>query len=262
MRDSDFLELANKVIDDMASEDERAALETALNESMQRRLDFEQLSTVVGILDAVRPVEPPEGLRNRILAAIPAGDEASSRPSLAGRWRGMIDAVGARPKLAVAYAVVTGLVVGIIGFGAIWGTVPSDSANVFGTMSSYLGADEFQSADRARVDDGALRADVVLKVSDEAFRVELDLSTARAVDVEVTVIPPEKRWSGIVRAEGSAEFDASMGDGMLTLKRLQSGKYAFIGQRRADAGGEVRVAFQDGNGTNRVVRLEFAASMP
>lgn len=259
MRDSDFLELANRVIDDAASDEERTAFETALKESIHRRLEFEQLSTVVGILDAVRPVEPPEGLRNRILAAIPATKPAKTRPSLSGLWQGMIDAVGARPKLGVAYAVVAGLVVGIIGFGAIWGTVPNDTANVFGTMSSYRGADEFRTIDRARLDQDGLRADVVLKVSEEAFRVELDFSSEDATDVEVAVIPPEKRWSGIVRAEGSAAFDASIGEGTLKLRQLQSGNYAFIGQRRADAGGEVRVSFEANNGASRAVSLAFSA---
>ncbi|MDX1429420.1 MAG: hypothetical protein R3282_03985, partial [Rhodothermales bacterium] len=136
MTDSDFFELANRVIDGVESEEDREALNHVVAQSMSRRLEFEQLSAVASILDAVRPVEPPEGLRNRILAAIPKEARRAPAHARSSFWEQIKEFTVGRPVYALAYAAVVGLLMGALGLVAVLGPAGiTDPGGTFGTMA-------------------------------------------------------------------------------------------------------------------------------
>ncbi|NNE47407.1 MAG: hypothetical protein HKN37_12205 [Rhodothermales bacterium] len=259
MKDSDFIDLANKVIDGFGTEHDIEALDAVMHDSTHRRLEYEQLSTVASILDAVRPVEPPADLRNRILASLPLTEKVSPESRVASAWRSVVDAISARPQASLAYAVIGGLVIGMVGFGAFSGSLGTGESNVFGTMSSYSSSEAFARVDEARVSGSGLEASLSLVVSEEAFRVEMDLLTESPTDVELTVQPRERKWAGILRAEGSSNFSASVGESMVVLRRLESGIYAFVGSvdELPMAGSRVDVAFRSGETILASATLDF-----
>ncbi|MDX1740026.1 MAG: hypothetical protein R3178_01985, partial [Rhodothermales bacterium] len=108
MKDTDFFDLANRVIDGVGSEHDRMALDAVLRDSTQRRLEYDQLAAVASILNAVRPVEPPADLRERILASLPQKADAEPTSWGSAAWSGLLDSIRARPRLSMVYAVVAG----------------------------------------------------------------------------------------------------------------------------------------------------------
>lgn len=229
MKDSDFLDLANRVIDGVGSEHDREALEAVMHDSTQRRLEYDQLSALASILNAVRPVDPPADLRERILASLPLKAENEPISWVSTTWASILDTIRARPRTSMAYAVVSGLIVGVIAFGALSGTIRTDNANVFGTMSDYRSEEGFAIIDQAELQASGFDASLTLVTSSDAFRVEIDLKSDAPVDVEMSIQPEARRWAGILRADGSTDFNAVVGASTVALSRLQSGQYAFVG---------------------------------
>jgi hypothetical protein len=259
MKDSDFIDLANKVIDGFGTENDIEALDAVVHDSTHRRLEYEQLSTVASILDAVRPIEPPADLRHRILASLPLTEKVRPESRFASTWRSVVDVISARPQASLAYAVIGGLVIGIVGFGAFSGSLRTDNSNVFGTLSAYTSADGFARIDEAWVSDTGLNAALVLVSSKDAFRVEIELTTDAPVDVELAVSPTARTWAGVLRADGSSGLEASLSEESIKLRGLESGHYAFVGSLSADSEpeGRIDVAFRRQDGSVQTGSVEF-----
>ncbi len=249
MKDSDFLDLANRVIDGVGSEHDRIALEAVLRDSTHRRLEYDQLAAVASILSAVRPVEPPADLRDKILSSLPL--KVDSEPIWWGSaaWAALLDMVRARPRLSMAYAVVTGLVVGMVGFGALSGSLETPESDVLGTMTGYEFVEGLSRVDETRLAEDGLDAIVVLFTEADAFRVEIDLTTNTPVNVELSTGREDDRWMGVFRADGSA-FSALVGEGTASLTGAGTGKYAFVGSARDYESSQWRVdiVFRTGDG--------------
>jgi hypothetical protein len=259
MKDSDFLDLANRVIDGVGTEYDRAALEAVLHDSTQRRLDYEQLVALSSILNAVRPVDPPADLRERILASLPLNVEKEPVSWVSRVRESIIDSIRARPRTSLAYAVVSGLLVGVVAFGALSGTVRTDDSNMFGTMSDYRSEDGFLRIDEARTVDEGLDASMVLVASQDAFRVEIDLASDGPVDVALSIEPAAIMWAGVLRADASSDLRAVVGENTVTLSSVETGTYAFIGSmdERLSDDARIDVTFRSGDIELGRALLEF-----
>lgn len=201
MTDTDFFELANRVIDGAESDDDRTALNTVIGQSMSRRLEFEQLSAVASILDAVRPVEPPEGLRNRILAAIPREPSRQATASGLSIWQQIKEFTVGRPVYALAYAAVVGLLVGVLGLVAVLGPEAGDAPGTYGTMAPVGGA--FSVADQTQIDLDGVSASAVLLLRESEFVIEVDVDTDDEFEVVVSPVSEVTTWYGVELGGGA-----------------------------------------------------------
>ena len=207
MTDSDFFELANRVIDGVESDQDREALNAVIDRSVARRLEFEQLSAVVSVLDAVRPVEPPEGLRNRILAAMPREAPAGARARQISVWQQIKEFTAGRPAYALAYAVTMGLVVGLIGLAAvIGGTGIGDGSPTMGTMARA--SEAFAVADESELNGAGIQAKASLLIRDAEFVLVVEVESDEPVEVVVTPVSEVTTWYG-VELEGGARLTGS-----------------------------------------------------
>lgn len=229
MKDSDFLDLANRVIDGVGTEHDRLALGAVLRDSTPRRLEFEQLSAVSSVLDAVRPVEVPDGLRDRILAQIPAPSVSRARPSLLSAAAASVrELIGSKPMVGLSYAVAAGLMVGVV-LTLLLPVKGVDESSVLGTISTQTAGGEFLEVDRAAVEDAGVRAEAVLLVSGEQFRVQITVSAGEPLAAEARWDLTGPVWTGIVREAGSDTFDASVSSQGVALSGVQKGKYTLSG---------------------------------
>ncbi|MBT8400313.1 MAG: anti-sigma factor [Rhodothermia bacterium] len=202
MTDTDFFELANRVIDGAESDDDRTALNTVIGQSMSRRLEFEQLTAVASILDAVRPVEPPEGLRNRILAAIPRDPSRQAAASRVSIWQQISEFTVGKPVYALAYAAVVGLLVGALGLVAVIGPeTAGDASGTYGTMAPIGGA--FSVADQTQIDMNDVSASAVLLLRESEFVIEVDVDTDDQFEVVVSPISEVTTWYGVELGGGA-----------------------------------------------------------
>lgn len=143
LTETDF-ELLNAEIDGVLSPAERAALSRRLLESPELRHVRDELRNACAELDRIAHVEPPAGLREKILAALPAA--ASSEPHAR---RGF--AFSPR-TLRFAAAVVGGVLVSAVAFQASRGIVGPTEEQVVGTIAQTAPVAHAAAGGQLRVD--------------------------------------------------------------------------------------------------------------
>ncbi len=137
MIDPKTIELMNRVLDGAATEPERADLDRTLTSSPEARTHYEELSRLVGRLDAIPMVDPPAHLHPWVVSAVEAsGIRHATRPSdERGFFAWVHDTV--RPAgLRYASTFGLGLVAGVVILTVIRSAQPVDPSQVAGTFAT------------------------------------------------------------------------------------------------------------------------------
>jgi hypothetical protein len=240
MKDYEFLDLANRVIDGLGSEDERTALETLIRDSTQRRLEFEQLSAVASILDAVRPVEPPDDLRDRILAGIPLRPaHRTANEGVQGILRNLGTLLTRKPWASLAYAA-AGLVVGV-SLSLIVPRFDTQDPNVFGTIGVVSG----QVQDSEAVHAEGIHVESVLSRSEDRVDVNVSVETDRPLIVRVES-ESTVTWDGVETDVNPGFSVLDVSGTTIVIEGVVNGQYRMTGN--GTGGVTVSVTFQDEGG--------------
>lgn len=117
----EYIELMNREIDGANSAEDAQRLQAFLAENPPARVHFRELRDAVGIFDQVALVDPPVRLRQRILTAVDALDDAqrAAKPVAESRSAGeFLRNLWRRPRQRLAFA--TGVAFGLLLTAAAW----------------------------------------------------------------------------------------------------------------------------------------------
>jgi len=180
MLDEKSFELLNAEIDGELSATDRAELSRRLLGSPELRAVRDELRLACAELERCPEVEPPAGLREKILAAFPQA--AQGGPTEARSRLGF--ALSPR-TLRFAAAIVGGVLVSAIAFQASRSVDGVGAGDVTGTMASSAPA--AAGAGTLRVDATRVRGTVTLTPSTSELRVRFDLDPSQPQ----SAVPPE-----------------------------------------------------------------------
>jgi len=180
MLDEKSFELLNAEIDGELSATDRAELSRRLLGSPELRAVRDELRLACAELERCPEVEPPAGLREKILAAFPQA--AQGGPTEARSRLGF--ALSPR-TLRFAAAIVGGVLVSAIAFQASRSVDGVGAGDVTGTMASS--APVAAGAGTLRVDATRVRGTVTLTPSTSELRVRFDLDPSQPQ----SAVPPE-----------------------------------------------------------------------
>ena len=180
MLDEKSFELLNAEIDGELSATDRAELSRRLLGSPELRAVRDELRLACAELERCPEVEPPAGLREKILAAFPQA--AQGGPTEARSRLGF--ALSPR-TLRFAAAIIGGVLVSAIAFQASRSVDGVGAGDVTGTMASS--APVAAGAGTLRVDATRVRGTVTLTPSTSELRVRFDLDPSQPQ----SAVPPE-----------------------------------------------------------------------
>jgi anti-sigma factor RsiW len=209
-------ELIQADIDGELAERDRSELEAALEQSAEARQFRDEMVRVAQLLESAPDLDPPWGLRRRILDNI----KLPSRPRLAAAmsslWSGPV---------SYGLAMAAGMLIAI-GFAEVAPQGQEDLPGLVGTMVTN-GADLPGSAAGAlQIDLAAVNGRVNLKpVEDQAWVLEFDLQSSQAVEVAVDLGSSGLTFGGFANQDSGVEnFTVSGGD----VRVINEGNHRFV----------------------------------
>jgi anti-sigma factor RsiW len=198
MIDEKYIELIQAEVDGELPEQHRADLSRFLLTNPEARALRDELRQVCATLGRVPAVEPPQGLRESILAAIPGATAARTpRRSSATRFQ----------YFRVAAAFAGGLLVSAIAFQVGAGRQAAfDVSEVAGTLASQDPVARSSPVDTASVSLEQVSGTVSLFRSATMRVVEFDLAVRQPLEVVVVHDGQQARFSGLAPASSNQRY--------------------------------------------------------
>jgi hypothetical protein len=197
--------LLNEVQDGEASAEDRSRLREILDRDSAARAAQEDLERLGSLLGSVAVLEPPPGLKDRVLARIREDAPPARVPSRPGFWSRWFDASGRQAWVRYGYTFIGGLAVGI-GVLALLGRGPIGlgTSDLGGTL--VPGGPDLSSAhlvDAATLDLPGVTGRVATRVLDGVLYAEVEI-VARLRDPAPGILAfrAERAGQGSVTASG------------------------------------------------------------
>lgn len=187
------IELINREIDSVNSEDERLELNSRLGQDEEARILFEDLRRVQKILAAEPTFEPPAYLKRFILNSLPAAQ--ASRPRRSQRFP-----FSSRFRLVGVGLAAAGFALGVLVSLLLLRGAPDGPGRVYGTLASHGVSERLESGGRALFTLPTGSGSVSLRQSAERVLVELRLDSRDPVSVRLEY------------PDGSLAFNSFAGD--------------------------------------------------
>jgi len=213
-------ELIQADIDGELSSADRAELAAALEQSAEARAFHDEMSRLAHALAETPDLDPPWGLRRRILDSI----TLPARPRLSGWLR------PASYGLAVAAGVL--MAVGIVRLAP---QTSEDMSSLVGTMVSHGEDLSAASSSELVIDVQAVRGNVRLKELDSACVVEFDLESDDAVEIALDLDGTGLSFGGYANRNenaGNESFEAS--EGKVRMTNIGSHQFVLFLRRAPD----------------------------
>ena len=208
MIDKRQLELVQGEIDGENSAAESVALRQELASNPECKAVYEDLKRVTEFLQQARPVEPPAGLREKILRSV---EPAPARP---GRRAGAQDGAGwlawLTPRTAAAFAMGLLVAFGAVSLQKFSGSGALDADQLVGTMTRPS-VSRSAPADRIRIELDGLSGSVGVEPQGQYLVVEFDLEAARAAEMVAVFDGAGASFSGLVQRRGKPGAIAAAG---------------------------------------------------
>lgn len=196
-----IIELVHGELDGTNTAEERSELKKLLETDESAKAYFDETETFFGTLDSVSEVEPPPGLKERIMASIDVRPATAALPSkgLFESLKELFEPVLRRPAWAVSYAFAAGLIVGIAALLVINPVSPPPEV-VRGT----IGQPPSTVIDQARLEVGELT--VELKTSDIESESILDVRIAGSGEATIRIESGVDQQPTTISAPGPGHF--------------------------------------------------------
>lgn len=223
MADDRFEELASLALEGESTPEERIALEALLSESAERRAEYEDLAVTFDLLAQVEMVEPPPGLKGRIMGGLPVEQNAPARrrsaPSVFARAMAALnEAMSARPAFAFAYSMALGVIVGAAAWSFIADAPPAPApSEVSGTIAPREAAALLRPVAEYAVDADGVGGTVRLLAGGDRLFLDLELAALAETEARVRFEPEALRWQGLTRMDERSMATLTARDGEATL---------------------------------------------
>lgn len=243
MTDPRSIELIQARLDGEISAAERQELESRLQADPELAGLEEKLAALTDVLARVEAVEPPAGLRKRIISAVVPSPRRSNATPVAPRWR--LPQVFGYGMAAAFGAAVAAIALQIGSFGEPGRT---DVSALIGTMSSYPGSQTGQqasageSAQRIVLDSAALSGSIDTYARGGVVILEFDLAATRPVEIMADYSPSRLSFSGFARS-GDAVASLNTGPGQLRMSAQKDHRYAVLFNPDGQAGSIIELRF-------------------
>jgi hypothetical protein len=207
MIESKFIDWMNMELDGVLPERDREELRSYLSSHAEAATFYEGLRATVDAVNVVEFVDPPTGLSERILDAVPFAArrrQKSSRgvPAWWEKWSVM-------PRIRYAAVFVFGIVFGVLVYSAIDTNVARrgeelDITDYLGAMSHTTTADRFGQTGTFGVDLDGVRGGVSLHESDDTLLAEVALDVSEEIDWVVEYAAKDVSFHGYRSYGGGA----------------------------------------------------------
>ncbi len=174
MNDKKYMELIQAELDGELNEDQQAELDSLLDESAEARATRKDFRDLAGLLGQIPSRQPPESLRQSILAQIELAGRQRPAPS---RW-----AIPAAARVAIAFA--AGIVVTIGLFRLAPGDIgPTDTRSLVGSMVRNQALPNEFPRDRLELEFNILRGSVELHRNNNLLMLEFEFDAKGPVNL-------------------------------------------------------------------------------
>ena len=213
------LHLINAEMDGELGPGEREELDAILESSADARAMKAELQKLGNLLEAAPPLDPPEGLSDRILDQL-AGPERKPGFSLAGLFSSFQPAT-------VGLGFAAGLMATVLVYEWAPGQMPTgDTARMVGTMIAGRESGSARQLDALTVEAPGINGEVTLSGSRNMLMLEFDIQSAEQAQIEVELDPAGLEFGGIALSGGASKqnsYEVSGG----TLRVANQGRQAF-----------------------------------
>ena len=247
MTDSRSIELIQARLDGEISAAALQELESRLQADPELVIVEQKLTSLAEVLARVEAVEPPAGLRQRILSAVIPSPQRSKAISVMPRWRlpqmfgyGLAAAFGAAVA-AIALQVGTLDDSGRTNVGALVGTMSSYGGSRT-DQSQKLAADPANHRRSILLDSTALSGSIDTYARDGLVVLEFDLAANKPVEIMADYSPSGLSFDGIARTGGAiASLDTK--PGQLRMLAQKDHRYVLLFSPDGQAGGVIELRF-------------------
>lgn len=228
MVDEKYIELINKEIDGANSAAVQAELQAYLVDHEEAQQLLSDLQKLALMLDRVPEVDPPEGLRSRILAASPMRQRNTKR-----QWHTRV-AISRYFNLRPAwgYKIAGGFVLAILILViVIFDKSILDLSDLTGSLVSRDSQEGFRIAGQLAIDSKDVDGFIVVRISNAALSVDIDLIAPNSITFRVEF---DSVAIGFAAFEPLADFtgDLDVGEGNLKLTSAGAIKTTMIFDRK------------------------------
>lgn len=241
MISQDHAELVHRVLDGEATDEERALLGALRAESSEVRTLYDDLEATDAFVSRLTLTAPPPDMKARVMASLPPDLYARgvrNRPLAALQVvrDELAKLLRARPALALAYAMVLGIVVGAAAV-ATWtnGDRMPSASEAYGTFVSPDLLAQLDVTDQQAIAAASVEGIARLRVAGDQAVLEVELAGPAEIEIGVSFDPADLRWDGLIRVDGPAARTMSMDEGSVRLSASGSIHYLLRFEARAPA---------------------------
>lgn len=234
-----YIELIHREIDGRNSPKASAKLAAFLAANPQAQIFFDDLRALSGMLQGVKPVEPPAHLPHIIMNRLP-----HSRPAHRGLFAPVFEWLEARGKFKYAYAFAGGLAAGLAVFAIFFQTAlptSQDLSKLSGTMISREQAENLKIAASWEINHEQVTGELHLRDSAEIVVAEFSLVSAPEVELAVVFDNQSLAFKGVAALEQSFPAEVNFSDRMVELKHRGPRHYAIIFVKHKEAVGALHL---------------------
>jgi hypothetical protein len=254
MNEDDFVDLIEKDLSGRISEDERRRLQAYLDEHEEARDIHRKMTETCEVLNKVRDIEPPAGMKRRIMDSIDPRLHAA-RPARGASIRDVL--LG--PRLRLAYVFAFGLAIGLVIYSVMPGVWPGggreDVGHLYGTIAGGDHSD-LSGIDRASVDRPDVTGEILLLKAGSILVIEPELRSDRDLGFIVEFDPARFRFEGVCTVNGADMRVVSRG-GRVTVSGIGAGRYVLT---MLDADGPAALSVQVLISGSSAYRHEFTVA--
>lgn len=235
MNDQRSIELIHAELDGEISAAEKDELDARLQEDPGLTDLREQLRGLASALERIEPVEPPPGLRARILAAVRPVPRRSIIASLLPGWQ-------APTMLRYGMAAAFGAAVAAVALqlGTMESAGPADVRGLVGTIASYQTPSAPEGA--ISLNSQGITGSIETHSQNGMVVLDFDLAAERPVGIVADYSRSGLSFGGFAQLENAAaSLDAQQG--RITFLQQQSHRYAVFFDAARQAGGTIELRF-------------------
>ena len=248
MNEHKYIDLIQAELDDQLSDGQRAELDALLRESAAARADREEYRDLAGLLRQVPSRQPPDSLRQGILAQI----------ELAGRQRPAPKAwaIPAAARTAMAFAAGIVVTIGLFRLAPV-DIGPTDTRTLVGSMVRNQALNYEFPRDQMKFDLGTEQGSVELHRNNNLLVLEFELRSARPMNLELEFAGQGLQFEGFAHHSAtppmlrvSTEFIGVIASGDQSFVVF----LAYASEKDAGSGASIELYFQFAGGqTHRAV---------
>lgn len=248
MNEHKYMDLIQAELDDELSDGQRAEFDALLRESAEARANRKEYRDLAGLLRQVPSRQPPESLRQNILAQIKLAGRQRPAPTT---W-----AIPAAARMAMAFAAGIVVTIGLFRLAPV-DIGPTDTRTLVGSMVRNQALNYEFPRDQMKFDLGTGQGSVELHRNNNLLVLEFELRSARPMNLELEFAGQGLQFEGFAHQSAtpptlrvSTEFIGVTASGDQSFVVF----LAYASEKDAGSGASIELYFQFAGGqTHRAV---------